>query len=89
MAEGASDKADDKKEEIPVEEAAEEGSEKVAEKDTKETKEDADTTNDGVKILEEVFGKTNAAESTGEDTPSVSSGDENSLPKAEPKEEEK
>ena len=81
MAEDTSDKADDKKEEAPAEEPAaeaeEKGSEKVAEKDTKEVKDDDNTTNDGVKILEEVFGKTQA-ESTGEDTPSVSSADENS-----------
>jgi len=73
MAEDAADKADDKKEET----SGEKGSEKVAEKDTKDNKDDDNTTNDGVKILEEVFGKTNA-ESTGEDTPSVSSADESS-----------
>lgn len=64
-----------------------ESSEGTASKE-KDTSDKDDTTNDGVKILEEVFGKTNA-ESTGSDTPSVSSADEGSAPKVEPKEEAK
>jgi len=46
------------------------------------------TTNDGVKILEEVFGKS-PAEVNSEDTPSVSSTEESSDTKAKPEEEKK